>query len=1100
MLKLFPIYLLMGITCFFHPFDSDHLYQTQENNLTENIWYVNGTANGSQTGLDWGNAFTNLNQALAMAAEGDAIWIAEGTYYPTTTNDREATFLLAKGISLYGGFAGGENDVDERNIFAYPTILSGNIGAIEDSLDNSYHIITAVDTDSSTLLDGIIVSDGYNENEYGCAILLSTETATSGALTVKNCKIENNTGGAILLDVNTKAYFTNCNINYNINGGILDRGQGAEFLNCRFEFNINHVENGGAFISNGVTENASFSNCIFWGNDALDRGLAINILSDYLVINNCVFYGHAHPSSFAPNHHGVIYAYGNGTKLEVNNSIFWSNSRNVARKFSPEITLNNCLLSTQWQGYVNMTLNDIIWNKLPVFNDPYNGDFTLSHCSPAIDAGQIDSLPENIIIDMEGNERIVGTSIDIGAYEVQDFTEACEIFVRDTIDTGIGSLRRAVHIANAHPGADTIKFDMETGTAPYSFTFKGALQLNDDSTLIDATTQPDWEPGAIRFDGSPFDYCYIQDSTANFVIVICNYINQISYPDPGRALTFNADYCGVFGVHFDEYSREAIRVRGQYSQIGKPEKGNYFTFNSWESLADGEVAPNNFGDILIEGDHTFIQANIFGQTPEGEYGGEWGGIRIFPILDGEVGGKIMVGGNRENGEGNIFYNRNQAVIAGGSSPNSIPVLGDGSFFKGNDFIDFQNGWPLNTHRNIFQISESAQYTDLLIENNYFENCREIFFTPLDSTGRMKEVILSKNQFFCNSKLYGTGNNTYQLDTFPKIDENIYPHFISGKALPQDTIEVYLSDNRNCPEKNCQGSIYIGKTAAKQDSTWILENISHLLVPYDKVTAIARDTTGNSSLFTPCVSVSCPTLVVLDTAFCEGEIIELNGIIYEEEGTYFDSIITFDNCETTRQINIEVLSESMFSFDVEICSGEEYTWNEEGYTESGMYFQTFSNQEGCDSIAQLNLEVLPTYTTEIDTLVTNGTLYEGIVINTDTILTTVNTAMNGCDSILITNIFVELTNTFNEKENKIDVTAFPNPFDKKVAFMISNSSMIQSGEIYLYDAKSRLLHQQRFYETQFEIQVDNLSSGIYYYRLTIDEKTIVVGRLVRQGNK
>jgi hypothetical protein len=53
----------------------------------------------------------------------------------------------------------------------------------------------------------------------------------------------------------------------------------------------------------------------------------------------------------------------------------------------------------------------------PRFVDAENGDFHLRSDSPAINVGD-DSVIE-IEIDLDGNPRVVGGWIDLGAYEVQ---------------------------------------------------------------------------------------------------------------------------------------------------------------------------------------------------------------------------------------------------------------------------------------------------------------------------------------------------------------------------------------------------------------------------------------------------------------------------------------------------------------------------------------------------------------------------------------------------------------------------------------------------------------------------------------------------------
>ena len=80
--------------------------------------------------------YTRMNRtvesAVSAAGNGDQIWIAEGTYTPTSdSNDISATFkLIQDGIAIYGGFVGTETSVDQRQSPLPTTTLSGSIGMI----------------------------------------------------------------------------------------------------------------------------------------------------------------------------------------------------------------------------------------------------------------------------------------------------------------------------------------------------------------------------------------------------------------------------------------------------------------------------------------------------------------------------------------------------------------------------------------------------------------------------------------------------------------------------------------------------------------------------------------------------------------------------------------------------------------------------------------------------------------------------------------------------------------------------------------------------------------------------------------------------------
>ncbi|HQO78972.1 MAG TPA: hypothetical protein PLG17_10740, partial [Thermodesulfobacteriota bacterium] len=71
--------------------------------------YVDASAAGGD-GTSWETAFTDLQDALAAAADGDTIHVAQGTYVPgDTQND---SFVMTKNLTLLGGYPAGGGDRD----------------------------------------------------------------------------------------------------------------------------------------------------------------------------------------------------------------------------------------------------------------------------------------------------------------------------------------------------------------------------------------------------------------------------------------------------------------------------------------------------------------------------------------------------------------------------------------------------------------------------------------------------------------------------------------------------------------------------------------------------------------------------------------------------------------------------------------------------------------------------------------------------------------------------------------------------------------------------------------------------------------------------
>ncbi|MDX1409899.1 MAG: HYR domain-containing protein, partial [Saprospiraceae bacterium] len=128
------------------------------------IVYVDSAATGANTGVDWPNAYVDLQLALDVASRYlniTQIWVAEGTYYPTAGPDRAISFVMVDSVAIYGGFQGFETDTSGRDPTLYPSRLSGNIGASGVATDNTYRVLVCPPTVSGITLDGFIVQDGY---------------------------------------------------------------------------------------------------------------------------------------------------------------------------------------------------------------------------------------------------------------------------------------------------------------------------------------------------------------------------------------------------------------------------------------------------------------------------------------------------------------------------------------------------------------------------------------------------------------------------------------------------------------------------------------------------------------------------------------------------------------------------------------------------------------------------------------------------------------------------------------------------------------------------------------------------------------------------
>jgi len=404
------------------------------------IHYVDVDATtGGNNGSTWADAFTDLQDALGAAVDGNEIWVAEGTYTPATehggTGDRFRSFQLINGVALYGGFDpdAGDTEWEDRDWESNPTILSGDLNGDDgpdfaNNDENSYHVFYHPDgtnLDSTAILDGFTITGG-NANDSG---------------------FPHNVGGG-MLNYFSSPTLTNCTFSSNsanFGGGMFNSHSTPILADCAFMGNSAASLGGGML--NSESPSPVLTNCTFAGNSAGWGGGMYNDDSPP-VLTNCTFSGNSADSEGGGMFNGA-------SSPTLINCIFWGNSAGWGGGIRSETAdigwpvLTNCIL---WDNSPNQIWDDgdspVTYSDIqggytggegnidayPFFVDPGNGDFHLLTCSPCIDAGDNEAggLPD---YDFEGDDRIVdgdddGTAIvDMGVDEGVDGLPCLQIYL-----------------------------------------------------------------------------------------------------------------------------------------------------------------------------------------------------------------------------------------------------------------------------------------------------------------------------------------------------------------------------------------------------------------------------------------------------------------------------------------------------------------------------------------------------------------------------------------------------------------------------------------------------------------------------------------------
>ncbi|MDX2148268.1 MAG: hypothetical protein SFZ23_12170 [Planctomycetota bacterium] len=384
--------------------------------------YVDWSATGAATGRDWTNAMTSLQEALDLATKSNGvvqeIWVADGTYKPG--NSRSQSFVIPSGVKLYGSFSGGESSINERDFSNGPrTTLSGALGNPADDSDDSYHVVEASNTNSSTRLDGFIIYEGD-----------ATGTGDDAR-------------GAGLFGINADLTVANCSFNYNkaSEGGAvyLGAGSSARFVKTRFLRNVATQFGGG--VRNVSELSIGFANCTFQENEAEFNGGAINSTGSFLIVHNSVFKGNT-ASQFG----GAVYVFGSGAdsifrncsfsfnrgvggtyggiglgsaaSATVHNSVFWTNldantgtstlQEQIGGPTGTTVSVSDSILegATILFGTRNLGVNPGFVDQFGPNNiaGDFDDDLRPAPGSPMIDSGNNASMPtDQYDVDFDGN-------------------------------------------------------------------------------------------------------------------------------------------------------------------------------------------------------------------------------------------------------------------------------------------------------------------------------------------------------------------------------------------------------------------------------------------------------------------------------------------------------------------------------------------------------------------------------------------------------------------------------------------------------------------------------------------------------------------------
>lgn len=414
------------------------------------VYRVSNKGSLKGDGSSWSKALQNQTfiDTLEKAKPGDEFWIAEGIYIPMILGGgsrRQFSFVVNRGVALYGGFKGTETKRIQRDWKKNKTILSGELQGDNNPGNNSYHVVLIPSTaDRTTVVDGFVITGGYavDKPEFASGGGLQNQ----GSPVIANCVFENNQAkfGGGLYTWNTPS-ITNCVFTKNFaveDGGGMGVNQGSPTVtDCTFSYNRASGFGGGlsyygsknillkssTFISNqslskeGGALYISHSkgavvNSTFFNNSAKLGGGGIATYKSSPRVVNCTLYQNKSAEEEWGHDMYVGRAPDDGKSLQVQNCILWGDGGvrlGVSEAGAP--IASHCVV----QGGLKYG-TFIIFGDPQLKNPADNGGPTrtcaIGQSSSAIDNGEPHLAPKE---DQRGMPRPAGKGVDIGAYEEQ---------------------------------------------------------------------------------------------------------------------------------------------------------------------------------------------------------------------------------------------------------------------------------------------------------------------------------------------------------------------------------------------------------------------------------------------------------------------------------------------------------------------------------------------------------------------------------------------------------------------------------------------------------------------------------------------------------
>ncbi len=357
---------------------------------------------------------------------------------------------------------------------------------------------------------------------------------------------------------------------------------------------------------------------------------------------------------------------------------------------------------------------------------------------------------------------------------------------------------------------------------------------------------------------------------------------------------------------------------------------------------------------------------------------------------------------------------------------------------------------------------------------------DICLTPITSSQNFNE---------CFGFSITVGSNTYST-TGTYIDTLVAANGCDSVVTTDLTVGPDLSSSQNI--FRCFGESYsIGTSTYSATGTYM-----------DTLTAVD----GCDSIITTNLTIG-PDLSDSQNIFrCFGGSYSIGTSTYTSSGTYMDTLVGSNGCDSVVTTNLTIGAQLSSSNMLTICFGQTHTVGSSSYTTTGIYTDTITASNGCDSIVTTDLTV----EAQINTNVTqsNNTLSSDAFATTyqwldcDNGMAPISGALGqtyipttpGNYAVIVTIGSCSDTSTCYQvtvfdgvdELQGINCQIYPNPAQNSITIALDE---FISGSVQIINIEGALIEQSSFLGKQTKLNIEALSNGIYTIQITTEKGVV-----------